>query len=913
MRTIMPQPSMHARHRTSGRAARWLAIAVGFLALACADLAGAQQYPPGSINMIYVSGDNQTAQIGSPVPNPLTVQLAFGGGFEVAPPPVKLAWSIVSGDATFAESSATTYTQTVPVDFDQQTAMVVPPPPSSVHVVFGSTPGTVRVNAYCAACSQSGGTYLANFTLTSTPAALAIVSGAGQTGAPGSIGDAPLVVQVGNPGIPDQTVNWRVVSGQATLSATTTTTDSSGKTSITFTFGSTPGTVVIQASTPNGAVTFQETAFAPQATTLSGNNQTGIAGSTLQPFVLQIGGSGTGSSIKGLGDGAGTNSATQGLGGVVVNWTVLQGGGKLAAPTTITDPSGRTSNTLTLGPQAGVNVVQASVPGAGSITFTATAIASVPSSSVFTIVSGDNQALVPGQPSQPLVVRLATSQGQPISGATIAWSVSGSSGKLDNPTTPTDANGQAQNRLTVILPASYTVTAQVNDASGVPPLTFHFSNAVANLPSLTPAQISVAHAIDRACPALATSSTPLTAPQQDLLARCSEIVVGAGSHPEQIPEALNQMLNNKAQPQSSLATSVQLSQLGNLNTRLAELRQGASGLSLGGLTLVNDGRSLPLAALSDLFKRYLAEPAANDEAGKDFARWGFFATGMIDRGGASADGVRPGFDFHNASLTAGVDYRFSDAFVAGLALGYNQSRSDLDLGAGKIDVDGYSLNGYFTWYRNNDFYVEGSLVADWLNYDLRRHIVYGIASLSGGETDVDQTAKASPNGHQYSLALSLGKDFSRGAWSFSPYLRGVYTHLSLDGFSETMSDPNAPGAGLGTRVEARAFNSALGVLGGRVSRAISFDWGVLVPNAVVEWNHEFRNDPQTVVTRFLADPTQTPIVLTDRAPDANYFNLGIGLNAVLPQGRSGYFYYEHVAGLSGAHENRFSLGIRIEF
>jgi outer membrane autotransporter protein len=286
---------------------------------------------------------------------------------------------------------------------------------------------------------------------------------------------------------------------------------------------------------------------------------------------------------------------------------------------------------------------------------------------------------------------------------------------------------------------------------------------------------------------------------------------------------------------------------------------------------------------------------------------------MIDRGGASADGVRPGFDFHNASLTAGVDYRFSDAFVAGAALGYNQNRSNLDLGTGKIDIDGYSLNGYFTWYRNNDFYVEGSLVADWLNYDLDRHIVYTIASVTGGTTNVNQTAHSSPNGRQYSLALSLGKDFNRGAWSFSPYLRSVYSHLSLDGFSETLSDPNAPGSGLGTRVDPRAFNSVLGVLGGRVSRTISLDWGVLVPNAVVEWNHEFRNDPQTVVTRFLADPTQTPIVLTGHAPDANYFNLGLGLNAILAQGRSGYFYYEHVAGLSGAHENRFSLGIRIEF
>ena len=114
-------------------------------------------------------------------------------------------------------------------------------------------------------------------------------------------------------------------------------------------------------------------------------------------------------------------------------------------------------------------------------------------------------------------------------------------------------------------------------------------------------------------------------------------------------------------------------------------------------------------------------------------------------------------------------------------------------------------------------------------------------------------------------------------------------------------------------MDSRSFASELGVLGARFTRTISMDWGVLVPNALVEWNHEFKNDPQTVVTRFLADPTQTPIFVTDPSVDQNYFNLGIGLNAILPQGRSGFLYYEHVTGLSGIHENRLSVGVRIEF
>jgi outer membrane autotransporter protein len=647
----------------------------------------------------------------------------------------------------------------------------------------------------------------------------------------------------------------------------------------------------------NVTVTFSANAIASgNITTVSGDNQSAAAGTALQPFVVQVA------------------SGGQSIPGLEVTWSVTQGGGTLAQSVTVADGNGHASNTLTLGPSAGVNTVRASIGGLGNVTFSATAATTAGSNSQFAIVSGNNQTLIPGTASQPLVVKVLSSSGQPLNGVNVVWSVSGSSGKLTAPNTLTNSTGQAQNQLTVVLPGSYTVTAQLANTTTIPAVTFTFNNGVANLPSLSPTQIAVAHAIDKACPALAAMTTSqLTSAQQDLLQRCSEVVVASGTNPQQVPNALGQMLNNKAIPQSDLANSVQLSQFGNLNIRLAELRQGASGVSISGLTLTDDsGQSLPLAMLGDAFRKD-PKQANTDEVGKDFDRWGFFATGIIDTGGFSADSTRPGFDFHNASLTAGVDYRFTDAFVAGAALGYNTSNSSLDQNQGKVDVDSYSLNGYFSWYHNNDFYIEGSAVYDWLNYDLSRNIVYQIASLSGsGNTSINQTATASPGGKQASLSLSIGKDFNYGAWAVSPYLRGIYSHLTLDGFSESINDQNA-GSGLGTSVDSRSITSELAVLGGRVSHTTSFDWGVLVPNAMIEWNHDFKNDPQTVVTRFLADPTQTPIVLTEAPTDQNYFNLGIGVNAIMPQGRSGYLLWEHLVGFAGAHENRFSLGIRIEF
>jgi hypothetical protein len=306
--------------------------------------------------------------------------------------------------------------------------------------------------------------------------------------------------------------------------------------------------VTIQASVGTSTVDFVATTLAagtgPSAA--SGNNQTAAIGTTLQPFVVQIGsgGASTGSHIQA--------SGTAAYGNIAVNWTVLQGGGTLATTQTITDANGRTSNTLTLGQTPGVNLVQASIAGGGSVTFTATATAKIDAgSATFSIVSGNNQSLVPGNASQPLVVKLATTAGDPISNAGIQWTVSNANGNLANTTTSTGSDGTSQNVLTVVLPGDYSVTAQLVGSTNIPALTFNFSNGVANLPGLSPEQTSVANVIDKACPALATSTAPLTPQQQDFLQRCSEVVVGSNTDSQQVPGALDAMLNNKPLPQRS--------------------------------------------------------------------------------------------------------------------------------------------------------------------------------------------------------------------------------------------------------------------------------------------------------------------------------------------------------------------------
>ena len=747
-----------------------------------------------------VSGNNQSAAPGSGLAQPLVVRVTTTNGAPVGGQSV--TWSALSGGGHVASVTTTTAADGT----------------SSNIYTLGPSPGTNTVQASISGGASTTFTEVAN---APTTGQLSIGSGDGQTGVAGTTGSPLVVTLLDSSGAPvvGQSVTWSVIQGDATLSATSTTTDANGQASITVQFGPTQGTIVVQASVGNSNVHFTLTDVAPALAAVSGDGQSGNAGSALaHPFVVQVS----------------TQSGTP-VPGVNVSWSVLSGGGTLASATTMTDASGRASNVLTLGPQPGPNSAQAQVAGAGSVTFSATANPVVAANSQFSIVSGNGQRLIPLQPSQPLVVRLVTTQGQPISGTTVLWTSSG--GSLHDSSTGTDANGQTQNILIPTLPGSYTVSASVAGASAVPTLTFTFDNGVSNLAGLTAPERAVAHAIDVACPALVNTSNR-TSQQNDLLQRCSEIVVGAGTQGQRIPDALDAMLNNKVQPQKQLSDAVQTSQFDNLKTRLAALRQGVQGVSLGGLTFDANGKAMPLTMLGDVFRN---DPADNnDEVGKDFSRWGFFATGMISRGGFDTNGSRPGFDFHNDAITAGVDYRFSDSFVAGLAYGYNSNNSDIDANLGSIDVNGNSLTAYFTWYHSSDFYVDGSLTLGWLDYNLKRSIIYQIADLNGGTTTVNQVAQASPGGNQTGVSLSLGRDFSHAAWTFTPYLRGNYSHVSLDSFSESIANQSANGAGLGVSVDKRTVNSEVGVIGARASYAVSRSWGVLVPNAVIEWNHEFK-------------------------------------------------------------------------
>jgi hypothetical protein len=144
------------------------------------------------------------------------------------------------------------------------------------------------VAALAAACSDSTSPSGAR------PAAIAAVSGSGQTGAVGTMLASPIVFEVTNTSnapVSGVTVTFTVTSGSGTLTPATAVTDANGTASTQLTLGSTAGAVEVTATAQSGTLIARAAATATQvassdctssATTLSlGQVLTGLTGASL--------------------------------------------------------------------------------------------------------------------------------------------------------------------------------------------------------------------------------------------------------------------------------------------------------------------------------------------------------------------------------------------------------------------------------------------------------------------------------------------------------------------------------------------------------------------------------------------------------------------------------------------------------
>ena len=472
----------------------------------------------------------------------------------------------------------------------------------------------------------------------------------------------------------------------------------------------------------------------------------------------------------------------------------------------------------------------------------------------------------------------------------------------------TAADGQAEAVLPLVQGVNVvTLTATDNDgitASDSASVTLGEPNKISELPGLTPNQQSTANATEDTCSRL-LKADPATLSQEErnLRATCDTIFANADD-PAAITEALDQISGEQITTQQTTAIDFSMTQLVNIGSRLEALRMGARGFSTTGFNLSSPGIGAPISALASLGKLLLGEGGASgdEEGGLLDRRLGIFVNGAVRWGDKDRTDSEIGFEFESEGVTVGADYRFTDAFVAGLALGYATGDADFDNDGGGQDSDGYSGSFYGTWYGDRG-YFDAIGTYGTVAYDSVRNInitSLNIADRAIGDTDAEQLA----------LGLGTGYDFGKGGLRFGPTLAVNYIRIDVDGFTETTEGTS----GLALRFDDQSADSLTAKAGMQLAYNLSRKWGILTPQARIELVHEFRNEAQEVTVHYANDPiVGSPGfgVFTDN-PDESYFNWALGFSATFANGFSGFVDYESVESLDTITSQEVSFGLRYQ-
>jgi outer membrane autotransporter protein len=402
---------------------------------------------------------------------------------------------------------------------------------------------------------------------------------------------------------------------------------------------------------------------------------------------------------------------------------------------------------------------------------------------------------------------------------------------------------------------------------------------------LTERERRIATALGNACASLGEGGGPAA-----LVAACN--AEGA----ERLT-AIQQLVPSQLPSQGNYSVELQHNQFKNITSRLVQLRAGATGASASDLSLNFKGQSSLTQSLAALLSNTRGGGASADEA-QSMGRLGVFINGSGSFGDRNTTDDELGFDFSTSGISAGVDYRISDELVFGGALGYASNEMDFENSQGDQDIKGYTLSAYGSWYQSENVYIDGILSYGTNNFDMTRHIQFGT-------TDVK--ARGDTDGTEFAVSIGGAYDMNRDALNFGPFVRLNYIKAQIDAFEENTA------TGLELAYDDQEVDSLTSLVGGQATYAVSTRYGVITPQARLEWAHEFKHDSRNITARFLNDPTSGRFEIGTDDPDRDYFNLGLGVTAVFAKGRTAFLYYEAVLDRDNLNNHSIAGGVRFEF
>jgi outer membrane autotransporter protein len=359
--------------------------------------------------------------------------------------------------------------------------------------------------------------------------------------------------------------------------------------------------------------------------------------------------------------------------------------------------------------------------------------------------------------------------------------------------------------------------------------------------------------------------------------RAAEVIAYLNGRPlSNVPGYLDMLNPEELTLVFHLAKSLANVQTANIQSRLAEIRGELEQILSINSVNFSIGGSRRVAPPT---------PPVNDE------RWSLWivGSGEFTRVGSTSNAA--GFDLDSGGVTAGVDYRFTEHFVAGISLGYMNTTASIANG-GKVDVNGGRVGAYATYF-DRGFYVDASVSGGPNSYNTRR------------TTPNNTTATANPGGTEVNLFLASGYDWKKGPLTFGPIASIQYTNVQLDGFTETGGF--APLSVI--RKNADSMRSAIGF---HASYDMKVGRAIVRPEARVSWQHEFGDTSYSLTSTF-ATLGGNPFTVAGPATGRDSMLVRAGVSVQWNERLSAYAYYDGELLRQNYSSNNVSVGFRLRF
>jgi hypothetical protein len=311
-------------------------------------------------------------------------------------------------------------------------------------------------------------------------------------------------------------------------------------------------------------------------------------------------------------------------------------------------------------------------------------------------------------------------------------------------------------------------------------------------------------------------------------------------------------------------------------------------------------------------------------------RWhglGLFATGQAEILNRNIGTFQDGFNSNIFGFTAGADYRFSKAFVAGAAFTYANTKGDF-LGGGDFSTNAYTGTVFASYLPSERTFLQATAGITQNSYLIARpnRITIERCCAVLPPNDIlmkDGISSSTSNGNILSWSVLGGYDYSIRQFTFGPRAGLNYARTLINGYTEQGS------TGLELTYQDQFIESFQSVLGVQAMAPVSWRYGVLVPQINADYIHEFANSQRLINVKFAQDnrnpalgntgdvttlSTQTPTRFTfqNDGPDRDWFNLGAGLVAVLPNGYQPFVNFRAMVGNSQFTNYVWTFGLRME-